>query len=212
MLRGVTTPVGIFPVGFRWGAVSGTTAGELLHVGYSGATVVAARLTLADGRELEFDVVAGELTLLLPDDTPDGFATVLAELGDGATQTLVILLHGLAVSTGPPIPRVGPARRREPARRTITSASRVRLAAGTRVIAAPAPRRTRITAAAGTRRLELFRPLPETRLAPSRIVVAGGARLVAGHIRPARLTLTSTTAVGRRDGPGLEEALLLDLL
>lgn len=211
-IRGVTRPVGVFPSGFLWGVVSGTTAGELLHVGYSGTTVVDAHLTLGDGRQLEFGVADGELTLLLPPDTPDGFATIVATLANGTTRQLVILLHGLAVPSSMP-GRVGPARRGARAgRRTVESPSRIRLAAGTRVLAAPAPLRTTIVLRPGSRARELSRPRPATVVTPTRIAVVTGTRLGAFDVRSARLTMVSSTGAVRRDGREIEEALLLGLL
>src|SRR4051794_27230621 len=65
-----------------WGAVGGTTAGELLQVAYSVThpAVTGATLVLADGRRLAMTVYPDRLELLLPEDTPDGPATVIAEL------------------------------------------------------------------------------------------------------------------------------------
>lgn len=60
-----------------WGAEAGTTAGELLSLGYSSdEAIFRAELWLSDGRHLEITVNPGTLEVLLPPDTPDGMAIV----------------------------------------------------------------------------------------------------------------------------------------
>lgn len=60
-----------------WGAEAGTTAGELLSLGYtSDEAIFRAQLWLSDGRRLDITVNPATLEVLLPPDTPDGMATV----------------------------------------------------------------------------------------------------------------------------------------
>jgi hypothetical protein len=60
-----------------WGSEAGTTAGELLQLGYtSDEPIFRAELWLSDGRHLEITVNPATLEVLLPPDTPDGMATV----------------------------------------------------------------------------------------------------------------------------------------
>jgi hypothetical protein len=104
----VGDPVVAQPVVLTWGAVTGTTAGELLRVAYtlSAPATVEATLTLADGRTLP---MSGEpLEALLPADTPAGNATVTA-LVDGATYTLTVALTGTVM-----VPEPRPPSRRAP--------------------------------------------------------------------------------------------------
>jgi hypothetical protein len=100
-----------------WGAVGGTTAGELLQVAYAVTHpgVTDATLVLADGRRLAMTVYPDRLELLLPSDTPNGPATVIADLDDGAgttsTAQLVIFLTGVAVPVAEAKPAGGMPRR-----------------------------------------------------------------------------------------------------
>jgi hypothetical protein len=178
-----------FPVvpWLEWGAVAGTTAGELLQVEYTitHPELVRARLVLADGRELAMVVFADHLEVLLPYDTPDGPATVIAELDDGAGRTataeLVILLTGVAVPL--PVPRpAGGLPRRSPHRLIRAAPARVGVTAGPVGL--------------------------ERRDRPTTVRLAGAARVRHAPVQ----RVLARTAVLRRDGPSLEEALLLDLL
>jgi hypothetical protein len=211
VIRGVTSPVGVFAAGFRWGAVTGTTAGELLRVRYTGATVVEAELVLADGRVLSVTVAAGELSVLLPPDTPEGPATLRAELADGTIEELVIVLHGAVVVAERP-GWITPAVRPRPPR-TLTSPSRIALRSRTRLRPSPARVRSTVVLRADTRRVRLAAPERLTLPSPSAITLAAGTRATAvGGQDSRRLALRSATLIARRDGPALEEALLLDLL
>ena len=76
-----------------WGAVAGTSAGELLRVAYTvdEPELTAATLRLPDGRELVASVLADRIELYLPPDTPSGAATLVAhvvdDLGNQATSS-----------------------------------------------------------------------------------------------------------------------------
>lgn len=206
-LRGVTTPVGVFPVRavFAWGAVTGTTAGELLRVQYSGIAITGAELALADGRVLELDVTAPwELSLLLPPDTPDGPATLTATLADGSIVELVIFLTGAVVVPpripGPPVP---PARRRRHVR-TVVSPSRVVLHSGTRL---------RIRHSAGSLvllraglRLHRSRPADHQLVSAGRLELSSRTRVGAVHGTPVTVTLRTGARMRQRD---IDQALLL---
>lgn len=203
-LRGVTTPVGVFPaeLAFQWGAVTGTTAGELLRVQYTGPTPASATITLADGHQLDMAIAAGEMSVLLPVDTPDGLATITTS--DGAT--LELLLHGTVV-VPPERPSLPSRPRRETPRRTVRSRSRLTLRSSTRVEA-------RSHAAA-----RLYRSSTRVRRGappPDRAVrvrspwsTSSTARVSTTRMVGSRVALASSSRVGRRDGRDVEEALLL---
>lgn len=86
-----------------FGAVGGTTAGELLQINYtiSEPSITTASIRLADGRTLALEVLSDRLQVLLPPDTPDGNATVTVhtadDVGNTRTQTQVVVLHGTVV-------------------------------------------------------------------------------------------------------------------
>lgn len=90
-----------------WGAVDGTTAGELLTVLYTidEPGITSARLELRDGRRLDMDVAADRLTVLLPADLPDGPATLRAFVADEvlntAQRTVLLHLTGTIVTPAP---------------------------------------------------------------------------------------------------------------
>lgn len=128
-----------------WGATSGTTAGELLIVGYTldEPALISATIQLADGRTLPLTDTGLTLETLLPPDTPDGNATIRALVRDDvlneATRTLVIQLTGtIVVVPDAPAPTPGfPARTPRPRRRrvaptVVTTRSRARAVVTTR--------------------------------------------------------------------------------
>jgi hypothetical protein len=206
MIRGVTTPVGIFPVtaGLVWGAVTGTTAGELLRIRYRGATIVTATLELADGRVLELTVDAGELSVLLPPDTPDGIAVVTATLDDASTATLEILLHGaIAVAERIPGP---PAGRRRRAVRTIVSPGRVVCHSGTQLHASTGTRTGLVVLRSRTIAHRPPAPLFRHVIGSSTLGLRAQTRVGTLRMSGATVRLTAGSRVARQ---GVEEALLL---
>lgn len=198
-----------------WGAVAGTTAGELLTIGYSidEPALTAATLRLADGREQPMTVAADRLTALLAPDTPSGWAQVIAVVRDDVdnerTAVLPVLLAGVAP---PPVQRPPsqgpPAALRRPRRHRVRDHATLRLTSRTRVQreleASTATARIRVgvavraTGAAAPNTLHLH-----TTTRTIATTATGGTR---AGLRP------GPGHVGRRDGPSIEEALLLDLL
>jgi hypothetical protein len=77
-----------------WGEPNGALAGQTLVVPYSSEEeILAATVTLLDGRVLEANVSAGVITVALPNDTPNGTVTVHAirELGNYAALTIPVV-------------------------------------------------------------------------------------------------------------------------
>lgn len=105
-----------------WGPVDGTDQGAELVQLYSidEPAVVSAELELADGRVLPMSVQSNALLVQLPEDTPEGPATIRAFVSDDvantATRTTVVQLTGVPFEpppqpTGPPaLPSLGPDR------------------------------------------------------------------------------------------------------
>lgn len=205
-MRGVLTPIGIFPLtAFRWGSATGTTAGELLQVAYSNGPITAATIELADGRELELAVdVPDVVSVLLPPDTPDGWAQITGTLEDGTVVRTRVYLTGVVVK--PPDAggfKLGPGRRRRELQ-VITSPSRIVVGSTTEIhVRRRAPARVVLRS----------RTLIDTRLPASRRLELG-AQLELGvltvvsvrQVGASRLELASSSRVARR---GVEEALLL---
>lgn len=202
-----------------WGAVSGTTAGELLQVGYQldEPELVSAELVLRDGRHLTMTDTGLTLEVALPPDTPNGNATIVAHVRDEvlneADRQVVVALVGTVVIPEPesePQTPGWPVRPRRPQptpaqTKTVRSRTRLRPSAATRI---------------GT-----YSPQPTTAIASSSTRTGAAAASRAGwHLeararttssakvsRDSTLELSSRATVGRRDGPSIE-ALLLDLL
>jgi hypothetical protein len=206
----------IFPAApwvVEYGAVTGTTAGEFLQIEYtSNLPIDAATLILADGRELELAFDATTLSVLLPFDTADGWAAVrLHTPGQTRTDEQVALLHGIAVPPQQP-PAGGPAARRrrpepEPERtpelRTVQIGSRVLVASATRV---RVRRPLGVTALVTVSEL---RTRSRRRLPPAAVTGMSFTRPRVGVCSGGIVAASSATAVSRRDGPAIEEALLL---
>jgi hypothetical protein len=198
-----------------WGAVGGTTAGELLQVAYTldDPELLEATLRLVDGREVAMDVLGDRLELLLPADAYNGPATVRAlvrdDVGNQATRELVVAITGVPYTppeppTPPPAPGGGgrPRPARERSRRRVQSRSRLRTRSA--AVATVRRRSHAVTAVdssaaiAGARR--------------GRTVVAVASRNAVRHERSVSTAVaaSSTAIVRRRDGEEFE-ALLLDL-
>ena len=195
----------------QWGPAQGATAGELLRLSYSADEPIAqASLRLADGRVLAFAIAPDELTVLLPADTPDGWATVSWADDVGNQDTRAIQLRGALVVTPPPpavTPPSPPARLRAPGR-----AERHRVIARTRVT---------VHSRAVTRRAGRdFTDAPVTATARlrarrvARVAWPGPTATVVRHasIRQHTVAAAASTARVRRRDDGDVEALLLDLL
>lgn len=202
-----------------WGAVGGANAGELLQVGYqlNEPAIESARVQLADGRWLDLTDTGATLEVQLPPDTPDGWATIEANVRDDvdntATRTHLVRLTGVIVTPQPQETvggspwRVGPrrARRAAPVQRTIRSratassrsATRIRTSAGDRAIAVTTSRSSRRAAAAHR----------STWTATSRASLSTGPRVS----RDSSQAIRSSASISRRDGPSIE-AILLGLL
>lgn len=204
--RGITTPVGVFSVApVTLGPATGTTAGELLRVAYTGR-IEAATLTLADGRVLAFTVEDRELVVLLPPDTPDGRAVVRA-----AGVELELLLTGTIVIAPQP-PAGGMPRARRPApRRVIVTPSRVLVRSAT--IVRERRRRRALTELAlftATRIGRTAPPLPIVVAADTAVLLRTGTAIRGARVaQPTSIAVHAETAMLRRDGPSIEEALLL---
>lgn len=205
-----------------WGAIAGTTAGEVLRVGYTVTrpALTGAQLQLADGRVLELAVLADRLEVLLPFDTPAGWATITATLDDAAgtsaTATLEVLLVG--APSGPsvptPYPAGGPPRAR-PHRLVRSAPARTAIAAGPSSLRRRSAPRTVVVRARSSAPRVGRPPVFSGRSAAVGVRLAVGAGRVRGQLRTGAAAIvlaTGATSVTRRDGPALEEALLLDLL
>lgn len=204
-LRGTTWPVGVFGAPFAWGAYTGTTAGELLRVAYTGPTPTSSTLTLADGRVLAVTIAPGELSVLLPVDTPDGLATLTAD-----EHTLEIPLHGVVI-VPPPTPRApGPGPRATPTHR-VTSRSRVVLRSSSRPHPASTSRMAVRLRTTDTMRRIGAPPVRRVRGAVH-LTAGSSSRVLSTRGVTGTIAVRSTARVTRRDGRGQEEALLLGLL
>jgi hypothetical protein len=197
----------------EWGAVGGTTAGELLQIEYAADEMIAtADVVLRDGRTLAMTVGPTTLEALLPPDTPEGAATVRVrddvgnELVDAALLTLVGLPYVPPVP--PPIqaPRPGWPLARPPRRRrehVVQTRSRARVRSATQV---SVTRRSRQRQAIGLRSGGHARVTIATAVA-----VISRTRLDQRHAVTSVARLRSRATVRRRDG-GDDEALLLGLI
>jgi hypothetical protein len=199
-----------------WGAVGGTTAGELLEVAYQldEPGLVDATLTLADGRILSMEDSGGRLTVLLPPDTPNGEAIVAAVVRDDvlneATRTLAVQLAGTQMVPQPVGNRGAPPRgvARPERRRLMAAPSRVRAEGATtvrrsrRASAPDAPVRVR---SATSTRVRMGTPAAEVR-AESAWMTAAHPRATASVARLAG----GGWATSKRDSPDV--LALLDLI
>jgi hypothetical protein len=204
-----------------WGAVGGTTAGELLTLEYTPThgTPVAYTLRDAAGRDIPVLDLGDHFEALLPVDVADGPATLTVdsqdETGNTSTTELVILLSGTPVAPPVSAPLAGGLPRLAPHR--LVRSTPVEL----RVTALPAAlvRRTPtlmlvVRGLPGARRVRSS-PHFRGRSTPARVHVVIGVARVHGARRDATAGVAArfgATVVTRRDGPALEEALLLDLL
>jgi hypothetical protein len=203
----------------QFGEPAGATAGELLQipVNVRHGTVVAATIELADGRVLDLDVYGDRFELLLPPDAADGPAIVRVRLvdltGNTSSAQTVVLLAGVPVA--PPVSAPGGLPRQVPHRLVRSSPVELRVTAAPGALRRRGPARTIVVLGLPGARRVRSSPQMRGRSTPARVrVTAGSARLLAGrHDAVASIPLRpGATAVTRRDGAALEEALLLDLL
>lgn len=197
-----------------WGAVDGAVASEEMAVEYllSEPGVDHAEAELRDGRVLPMTVQATRLVVTLPDDAPEGLATirlyVVDDVLNGAARTLAVSISGvIPVEPAPTgrggLPRVRPrVVRSEPSRAATASTYEVRA----RVVTTSALR-VRSRYVAPTQRTIRWRS----------VGYLDSATALVGHARsmPSVVDLNSATTVSRRaEGPRAEEEilLLLDLL
>jgi hypothetical protein len=185
----------------EWGAVAGTTAGELLRVAYVAdeSGVDSAVLSLPDGRALEMAVLADRLEVALPPDTPAGTATVTAlaidDVDNAALYTLDIAVTGALVAPEAP-PRTfpaAPAPLRPRPRKFITSRSRLRGSCPAQVQRAAATVRT-TTAGTGSSASTTARATASSSLAAS----SSAPRVVRWPLRRGRRAEPQRRDVDRR--------------
>jgi hypothetical protein len=115
-----------------WGAVGGTTAGELLQLEYvSDEAIATADVVLRDGRVVALSVGETVLSALLPPDTPEGAASVRVrdDVGNERVYPALLVLAGTPF-VPPPETQASPRRRELPGRRrpscAVTSTATVR--------------------------------------------------------------------------------------
>lgn len=203
-----------------WGAVDGTTAGELLRVGYTlnEPALVSATVRLADGRTLPLDDTGLTLEALLPPDTPDGNATIRALVRDDvlneATRTVVVHLTGtVVVVPDSPTPTPGfPARaprprRRRPAPVVVTSRTRARVR--TRSIAGAGPPRSKPAIAVLRYDRRMSAELGDSSIAG--VSISSITRAAVPVARASSRTVSRAT-IHRRDGDDLEALAALGLI
>jgi hypothetical protein len=111
-----------------WGPVDGAVLGEEFTIQYvvsEDGWVVSAELELADGRKLAMLVEPDALRVQLPEDTPEGLATVCAYVTDDVDNTATVCttvpISGVTI-VPPYVPPAGGPPQREPAKRWITAA------------------------------------------------------------------------------------------
>lgn len=210
-----------------WGGVGGAYAGSLLKLGYTvnEPGILVATALLPDGRELPVTVTPSWLEVLLPPDTPDGATRVTAELADDVGNTATAYFDAYVSGTAPSVEprRPGPGapattQRRGRTRLVRSPADPVRITVGPDTILRASPVRddeiaVRFGFAAGHVTVRAS-PATTLRLEELAVKVRSGPVRIAGHRREhwkCRVQL-GETAVLRRDGPDIEEALLFGLL
>lgn len=202
----------------EWGAVAGTSAGQLLQVAYTidEPGILTAELELPDGRELPVAIHDARLEVLLPPDAGGGFATlrvdVIDDLGNAATVEHMILLSGVFTTpTGPgrsSHPTWSPEDVPDPPRTVVWAISHLTLRSADQLLAVHFARTSR--SVSSSRNVVRRRTLASSGRTAVRSTGRTGILLVTP---PARASaLASGRVTSRRDGRSLEEALLLDLL
>jgi hypothetical protein len=201
-----------------WGAATGTTAGELLQVGYSldEPALVSASIRFADGRTFALGDTGLTLEVLLPPDVPDGNATITALLRDDVlnetTETLVLYIASTVILPEPEPPAPGfPARpRRRPRRLAPTVvATRSRTRARARAIATSGPPRAKPAIAVVSYAQRVVAELAQLARAG---VTQSELRHVDVPVAHVSSRTVSRVTVRRRDGGDLEALTALGLI
>lgn len=195
-----------------WGPVDGAVAGEELIVQYlvNEPGVYDATVTLGDGRVLPMAIGAGDLRVVLPDDTPNGHAQVRAytrdDVDNAGQYTLVVAVSGVVTEPEVPVPPGGvpvsapTTVRFEPSRATASSRDQVSAVV--------------TTTSRGDTWSYYRAPDQRTRFMVERIAAASADRLNASVSASASATTGSRDTIWRRpEGPDIEAAIIaLDLL
>lgn len=201
-----------------WGEATGAVAGAGFSIPYTldepTAQIASATLTLADARELALTDNGSSLAVALPPDTPEGNATVTAnvtdDVGNTAQRTHVVYLTGAVVV--PEEPTVTPASGR-PKRRSYRSvrsvstgvlrADRTLRTIAARGSTAALTGTTSLRRVAGTRGVALRSALNASSTGLARARLTTGANLLAS---------TTTGIAHRAEGPRTEEEIVSLLL
>lgn len=195
-----------------WGPIDGAVAGEELVVQYlvNEPGVYQAEVTLRDGRVLSMEVNAGDLRVVLPDDTPDGQTQVRAHTRDDVWNegqyTLTVAISGVVTEPEPPVPVDGaPAR---PPRLVAFAPSRATASSRDAVSAVV------ITSSHADTWSYYRAPDQRVRFLAERLVAASADRVSATASDSVSASASSTDTIWRRpEGPDTEAAMLaLDLL
>lgn len=202
------------------GTVTGANAGSLLDAEYTTDEAIArATLTLGDNRVLDVTVTGSDLTVLLPDDTPNGVVTF--RFYDDVENSSVATLEVVGVIVVPE-PVVVPAGRpsQAPTPRRIVSRARARASARYTIGVRTRTRTVASTSSSYTIRRAEPAEAPPAAPPPRRELVSRTSlatnstwRIEASSRWTTRATVSSSYRIIRRTGPSEEEALLvLDLL
>lgn len=201
--------VDLAPPIVEWGAVGGASAGELLQVAYtSDEPIATARLQLADGRWLTMTIDADRLSVLLPPDTVQGWATVEVADDVGNTATTTVLLQGVAMPEGPPRSPGGVPTRTPTRRRTFTRRSTIAVSRTTRAVVTVRERATVVV----TSRIEARLVSTTARRRASSVTPRARRSTTAALGTRTSLQVNVTRGTRRGDDPEIEALLALGVL
>lgn len=194
-----------------WGAQTGTTAGELLQLAYAADETIAGAELVAGGQSYQMVVGSSILSVQLPFDVADGPADVVVvdDVGNHRAYLALVTLHGTVVVVPAPVQvaRGGLPRPQRPRRgRRIQTHVTVLARTECRVRADVAHHVGYAGSCTASVRARLERrptPTPETAILRLQSRLRG---------RGDELTCDVAVAIHRRDGPDLEEMILLGLL
>lgn len=192
-----------------WGPVDGAVLGEQFTIQYllDDGEIVNAELQLVDSRTLVMDIEPDRLLVQLPDDAPEGLATVRAlardDVGNEAWRTIDVPISGvIPVAPGLPGIPAGGLPGDEPKRFKRAVA---RLRSHYHVIHGGATRRSRVRA---TARYTVHRSTAVR--SDSRLIARSRTRAGVIVTSTSRVTLRQTWTVEKRpEGPGTEEDLIV---
>lgn len=198
------------PPQITWGPVTDANASETMTVLYmvDEPEVVEANLKLADYRVVQGLIAADRITVDIPEDAPEGTATLTVllrdEVGNEATATLDIHVSGVIVPGPPPVPVLPgmPEVETKRTRSTCVTRSRYRLLATGRLASRATIRsRTRVTRRSAA---------PSS---PSGAVVRSSTRVRAHVSAGTRLQPSGRWTITKRpEGPDTEAAIVALLL